>query len=88
MKKILFILIIIIASISCNSNNKTYQLSQVEYNNYVISKIKLEAYKNYYNSTENWLDELESDYGDLMSGSDANAQYLEDKVKLDKIKNM
>lgn len=46
----------------------------------------IEAYEDYYIANEIWLNELEVDYGDLMTGSDANAEYLDKKFVLDSLR--
>lgn len=45
----------------------------------------LAAYYDYYIATELWLDEMEKDYGDLMTGSDCNAEYLEARYALNEL---
>jgi len=94
MKKIIIAVIItaiISSALTIVAENNLHTLTDIEYINYKTLPYKVElikAYEDYYQANEAWLDELEDDYGDLMSGSDANADYLEYKVTLDSLRNL
>lgn len=66
------------------------RLTDLEYCNYKTLPYKIElieAYHDYKNATEAFIDEIDK-YYDTMSGSDVNCEYLQCKQKLDSLINL
>lgn len=80
----------ILGALVIHWNNNTKSLTDLEYANYrtLDYKIKvIDAYTNYYNACEAYLDEI-SEYEDIASGSDTHCEYLDSREVLDSLINL
>lgn len=67
-----------------------HTLNSIEYANYKTLEYKvelIEAYQEYYNNTEKYLDELNT-YIDISNGSDIECNYQESKDKVKYLQNL